>query len=47
MLKVKNLHLVVPNVDLKLKLRKGKYLPESYDVDRILDENLRKLFQNS
>ena len=30
-------------VNLKLKFRKGNSLPESYDVGRLQDENLRKL----
>ena len=32
-------------VNLKLKFRKGNSLPESYDVGRLQDENLRKKFQ--
>ena len=45
MLKSKDLHLVVSKVNLKLKFWKGNYLPESYDVGRLQDENLRKNFQ--
>ena len=32
-------------VNLKLKFRKGNYFPESYDVSRLQDENLRETFQ--
>ena len=32
-------------VNLKLKFRKGNYLPGSYDVGRLQDENLRETFQ--
>ena len=41
----KDHHLVVSKINLKLKFRKGNYLPESYDVGRLQDENLRKNFQ--
>ena len=43
--KSKYQHLVVSKVNLKLKFRKGNYLPESYDAIRLQDENLRKTFQ--
>ena len=32
-------------VNLKLKFRKGNYLPRSYDVGRLQDKNLRETFQ--
>ena len=32
-------------VNLKVKFRKGNYLPGSYDVGRHQDENLRESFQ--
>ena len=38
-------HLIVSKVNLKLKFRKRNSLPESYDVGRLQDENLRKNFQ--
>ena len=41
----KDRHLVASRVSLKLKFRKGNYLPGSYDVSRLQDENLRKTFQ--
>ena len=41
----KDHHLVVPRVNLKLKFRKGNYLPRSYNCSRIQDENSRKTFQ--
>ena len=40
--KSKDHHLVVSKVNLKLKFQKGNSLPESYDVGRLQDENLRK-----
>jgi hypothetical protein len=43
--KSKDHHLVVSKVNLKLKFRKSNSLPESYDVGRLQDENLRKKFQ--
>ena len=43
--KSKDHHLVVSKVNLKLKFWKGNYLPESCDVGRLQDENLRKTFQ--
>ena len=43
--KSKDHHLVVSKVNLKLKFRKSNYLPKSYDVGKIQDENLRKTFQ--
>ena len=43
--KSKDHHLVVFKVNLKLKFRKSNSLPESYDVGRLQDENLRKKFQ--
>ena len=43
--KSKDHHLVVFKVNLKLKFRKDNSLPESYDVGRLRDENLRKKFQ--
>ena len=45
MLKSKDHNLVVSGVNLKLKFRKDNYLPGSYDVVRLQDENLRKTFQ--
>ena len=32
-------------INLKLKFRKGNYLPRCYDVGRPQDENLKKSFQ--
>ena len=43
--KSKDHHLVVSKVNLKLKFWKGDYLPESYDVGRLQDENFRETFQ--
>ena len=43
--KSKDHHLVVFKVNLKLKFRKSNSLPESYDVGRLQDENLRKKIQ--
>jgi hypothetical protein len=43
--KSKDHHLVVSRVNLKLKSRKGNYLPGSYDVGRLQDENLKQAFQ--
>ena len=43
--KSKEHHLVVSKVNLKSMFWKGNYLPESYDVGRFQDENLRKTFQ--
>ena len=37
-------HLIVSTVNLKLKFRKGNYLPGSYDVGRLHDTNLRETF---
>ena len=34
-------HLVVSKVNVKLKFQKGNYLPGSYGVGRLQDENLR------
>ena len=42
--KSKDQHLVLSKANLKLKFRKGNYLPESYDVGRLQDENLRETF---
>ena len=42
---IKDHHLVESKVNLKLKFRKGNSLPESYDVGRLQDTNLRKKFQ--
>ena len=42
--KSKDHHLVVSRVNLKLKFRKGNYLPRSYDVGRLQDKNLREMF---
>ena len=42
---LKDHHLVVSKVNLKLEFRKGNSLPESCDVGRLQDENLRKNFQ--
>ena len=33
-------------VNLKLKFRKGNYLPGSYDVGRLQNDNLRETFQD-
>ena len=38
-------HQVVSRVNLKLKFQKVNYLPESYDVGRLQDKNLRETFQ--
>jgi hypothetical protein len=35
----------VSRVNLKLKFQKSNYLTGSYDVGRLRDENLRKIFQ--
>ena len=43
--KSKDQHLVVSKVNLKLKFRKGNYLPGSYGIGRIQDENLKETFQ--
>ena len=43
--KNKHHHLVMSRVDLKLRFRKGNYLPGSYDVGRLQDKNLRETFQ--
>ena len=43
--KSKDHHLLVSKVSLKLKFRKGNYLPESYDAGRLQDETLRETFQ--
>ena len=43
--KSKDHHLVVSRVNLKLQSRKGNYLLESYDVDRLQFENLKENFQ--
>ena len=32
-------------VNLKLKFRKGNYLPGSYDIGRLRDANLRATYQ--
>ena len=45
--KSKDHHLVVSKVNSKLKFRKGNYLPESYDVGRLQDENLKRTSRNS
>ena len=43
--KSKDQHLVVSMVTLWLKFRKGNYLPWSYVVGRLQEENLREIFQ--
>ena len=43
--KSKDHHLVVSKVNLKLKFRNDNYLPGTYDVGRLQDENLRETFQ--
>ena len=43
--KSKDCHLVLSRVNLKLKFLNGNYLPGSYDVGRLQDENLSETFQ--
>ena len=43
--KSKDHHVVVSRVQLKQKFWKGNYLPGSYDLGRLQDENLRETFQ--
>ena len=42
--KIKDRHLVMSRVNSKLKFRKGHYLLESHDVNRLQDENLSDVF---
>ena len=43
-IKSKDHHVVVSKVNLKLKFRKGNYLPGSYEAGKLQDENLRETF---
>ena len=44
-IKSKDHHLLEARVNLKLKFRKGSYLPVSCYVGRLQDDNLRETFQ--
>ena len=43
--KIKDRHLVVSRVNLKLRFQKGNFIPRRYDAGRLRDEYLREIIQ--